>query len=93
MSDERNIIKWHYVTEYHTGRVTGLRGWDSRLEERYEMNQTEDLLIWRCCVVNVGVSGDWWGSQIHEGGLLDCMVAAEDVADKRYEMQTESEQE
>lgn len=82
---KRNIIKWHYITEYHSGRVAGLRGWDSRLEERYEMSQTEDPLIWRCCVVNAGAEGEWFPSQIHEGGLLDCMVAAEYVADKRYE--------
>ena len=90
MSNERNIIKWHYLTDYNTGEVTGLRGWDSRLEERYEMTQTEDPLIWRCSVVNVGVSGDWWPSQIREGGVLDCMVTAEDVADQRYDAQDAS---
>lgn len=92
MRNDRNMISWHFVTDYNTGEVTGLRGWDSRLEDRYEMSQTDDPLIWRCSVINSNSSGDWWSSQIHEGGVLSCMVAAEDVADARYAKQQESEE-
>lgn len=94
---ERNIIKWHYVTEYKTGKVTGLRGWDSRLEDRYELEPTEDPAIWRCIVINPGLPRDddlppeWFGSQICYGGIFSCMVAAEDVADQRYEKSFETD--
>lgn len=85
MGNDRNIIRWHYVTD-RDNRVSGLRGWDSRLEDRYEMTQTKDPLIWTCSVfTGVNEYGDCFYSQVHEGGVLSCMVAAEEVANQRYE--------
>lgn len=97
---ERNIIKWHYVTEWKTGAVTGLRGWDSRLEDRYELLPTEDPARWKCFVINPGIGDpaslypperDWFPSQICCGGILSCMVAAEIVADQRYQKSFETD--
>lgn len=89
MAAERNIIKWHYVTN-KDGQPVGLRGWDERLEQRYEIAYTPDGYE----VVIVEQFGEYDGlsdfnntryRHVATGTLFGCMVAAENEADALYE--------
>lgn len=92
-ANERNIIKWHYVTDKED-KPTGLRGWDARLEQRYELDYTPDgyqVVIVEQIGEFDGIS-DWNNVRYRHvctGTLFGCMVAAEKEADDlhAYEMQ------
>lgn len=92
MNTDRNIIKWHYVTN-REGSPAGLRGWDARLKQRYEMTDTP--AGWEVVIVEFGEFdglSDFNNARYRHlatGTLFDCMVAAEKEANAlyTYEMQ------
>ena len=86
MSD-RNIISWHYVTG-RDGQPTGLRGWDKRIENRYELVQEVDG-TWGVSFVSMIGQSEWGFYRIHGVTLFECMVAAEKHADELYALATE----
>jgi len=92
MSEKRNVIKWHMVTDFKTGEPAGLRGWDARCEDRYEMVQEPDG-NWRVSVVFKFITdpNDWGFRQVGQGSVFDCMVAAEKNADRVYEAERQAE--
>lgn len=81
----RNVIKWHFVAN-EGEPPAGLRGWDERMEDRYEMVQEPDG-TWRVSVVFTFITdpNDWGFRQVGKGTVYDCMVAAEKNADAAYE--------
>lgn len=82
---ERNIVKWHFVTDKQ-GKPTGLRGWDARMENRYELDGDASSARWELWVVVPNRDDDGWGFQhIATGTLFECMAAAEKHADGLYE--------
>lgn len=87
MRKQRNIIKWHYVTDKQDN-PTGLRGWDERNEKRYELEYTPDG--WSVVAVEFGeYDGLSDFNHVHyrhikTGSIFECMQAVELYSDSEF---------
>lgn len=82
MNIERNVIKWHLINDTD-GKFSSLRGWDARLENRYEMWEEEGM--YAVFLVVPEQYGDGWGfRKVGWGSIIDCMQFAERNADGIY---------
>lgn len=82
---ERNIIKWHFLNDREGKPVRAMRGWDAREQMRFELSYSPDG--WELVAVLTGVNvttDEPYYNHIKTGELMECMIFAEEWADKRW---------